>query len=125
MKQMENKILHEEGDSEQESNGSAVPKYLQKVDLDALKRETGKTLEELAELADIGPKVIYKWKYMHKNSSRPSYNAMVRLFEIGATVETLFGVQYKAGVKVVERPATDEQVETAVKRVLSRLTDDK
>ncbi|WP_295099310.1 hypothetical protein [uncultured Fibrobacter sp.] len=52
-------------------------------------------LKELASLAGIGPKVIYKWQYMHKDSSRPDYNAVVRLLEKGATVETLFGVEYR------------------------------
>lgn len=70
-------------------------KYLQKVNLEALQKETGMTLAELAKLAEIGPKVIYKWRYMHKDSSRPDYNALVRLFQHGATVETLFGVEYK------------------------------
>ena len=70
-------------------------KFLQKVNLDALQKETGMSLEELADLAEIGPKVIYKWRYMHKDSSRPSYNAVVRLLQKGATVETLFGVEYK------------------------------
>ena len=70
-------------------------KFLQKVNLEALQKETGMTLAELAELAKIGPKVIYKWRYMHKDSSRPDYNAIVRLLEKGATVETLFGVDYK------------------------------
>lgn len=74
-------------------------KYLQKVNLKALQKETGMTLAELAELAQIGPKVIYKWSYMHKDSSRPDYNAIVRLFQKGATVETLFGVDYKGPVK--------------------------
>lgn len=68
--------------------------YLQKVDLKALQRETGMNLVELAKLAEIGPKVIYKWSYMHKDSSRPDYNAIVRLIEHGASVETLFGVDY-------------------------------
>lgn len=79
-------------------------KYLQRVNLDALQKETGLSLVELAKLAGIGPKVIYKWQYMHKDSSRPSYDAFVKLFEAGATVETLFGVEYKGGIKIVEQP---------------------
>jgi hypothetical protein len=71
-----------------------VDKYLHKIDLDKLQEETGLSHNELAELANIGPKVIYKWSYMHKDSSRPDYNALVRLLEKGATVETLFGVEY-------------------------------
>ena len=82
-------------------------KYLQKVNLKALQKETGMTLAELAELAQIGPKVIYKWSYMHKDSSRPDYNAIVRLFQKGATVETLFGVDYKGPVKP---PVLDESI---------------
>lgn len=79
-------------------------KFLQRVDLDKLQKETGKTLEQIAELAEVGHKVIYKWAYMHKDSSRPSYNTIIKLLECGATVETLFGVEYKAGIKVVEKP---------------------
>lgn len=74
-------------------------KYLQKVNLEALQKETGMSLPELAKLAEIGPKVIYKWAYMHKDSSRPTYNALVKLIEKGASVETLFGVEYKGSVK--------------------------
>lgn len=79
-------------------------KFLQKVNLEALQKETGMSLVELAELAKIGPKVIYKWRYMHKDSSRPDYNAIVRLLEKGATVETLFGVDYKPN-KLVQNSA--------------------
>lgn len=96
-------------------------KYLQKVNLKVLQKETGMNLEELAKLAGIGPKVIYKWAYLHKDSSRPDYNTFVRLFEAGASVETLFGVEYKAGVKIVEKPTSEDQVEAVVKRVLSGL----
>ena len=96
-------------------------KYLQKVNLEALQKETGMTLAELANLAKIGPKVIYKWRYMHKDSSRPDYNAIVRLFEKGASVETLFGVEYKKshlpynpefqeGVQIGQKPMTRDEV---------------
>lgn len=77
--------------------GETENKFLQIVDLDALQKETGLSLEELAKLAEIGPKVIYKWRYTHKDSSRPSYNAIVRLLEAGATTKTLFGVDCNNG----------------------------
>lgn len=70
-------------------------KFLHNIDLESLSKETGLSYKELAELAKIGPKVVYKWHYSHKDSSRPDYNALVRLFQHGATVETLFGVDYK------------------------------
>ena len=36
-----------------------------------------------------------KWAQSKPNGSRPSYNALVKLLRAGATVETLFGVEYK------------------------------
>jgi hypothetical protein len=69
-------------------------KYLQKVNLETLQKETGLDMKGLADLAGIGPKVVYKWAYLHKDSSRPDYNAIIRLLQKGATVETLFGVNY-------------------------------
>ena len=71
-------------------------KYLQKVDLNTLQKETGLDLKGIADIAGIGPKVVYKWAYLHKDSSRPDYNAVVRLLLKGATVKTLFGVDYDA-----------------------------
>ena len=74
-------------------------KYLQSVNLDALQKETGLTLQQLAALAKVGPKVIYKWRYLHKDGSRPDYNTIIRLLQKGATVETLFGVDYNGPIK--------------------------
>lgn len=98
-------------------------KFLQKVDLDALQKETGMDLKELASLAGIGPKVIYKWAYMHKDSSRPDYNAIVRLIERGATVETLFGVAYRKTDPIQEcddkRIATRSVIREEVVQIIS------
>ena len=93
-------------------------KFLQKVNLDLLQKETGMDLKELASLAGIGPKVIYKWQYMHKDSSRPDYNAVVRLLEKGATVETLFGVEYK-GRSVPAEVAGNPEFLAGVEHALS------
>lgn len=71
-------------------------KFLHSINLDALKKETGMTIEEIAKLAGIGPKVVYKWQYMHKDGSRPDFNAIVKLLQAGASTETLFGVDYAA-----------------------------
>lgn len=67
-------------------------KFLHSINLDALKKETGMTIEEIAKLAGIGPKVVYKWQYMHKDGSRPDFNAIIKLLQAGASIETLFGV---------------------------------
>ncbi|WP_405343600.1 hypothetical protein [Fibrobacter sp.] len=81
-------------------------KYLQKVNLETLQKETGLDMKGLADLAGIGPKVVYKWAYLHKDSSRPDYNAIVRLLQKGATVETLFGVDYAATHKLAPEPVS-------------------
>lgn len=93
-------------------------KFLHAVNLDSLQKETGMDLKELANLAGIGPKVIYKWQYMHKDSSRPDYNAVVRLLEKGATVETLFGVQYK-GRSVPAEISSDPKFMEGVEQALT------
>ena len=97
-------------------------KFLHKVNLDSLQKETGMDLKELASLAGIGPKVIYKWQYIHKDSSRPDYNAVVRLLEKGATVETLFGVEYRRTVpaEVAGNPDFLASVERALSNVKAR-----
>lgn len=69
-------------------------KYLQKVDLKRLQKEVGMTIRQIAALAGIGYKVVYKWSYLHQDSSRPDYNVIVQLLQRGATVQTLFGVDY-------------------------------
>lgn len=70
-------------------------KFLHSINLDALKKETGKTIEEIAKLVGIGPKVVYKWQYMHKDGSRPDFNAVIKLLQAGASTETLFGISSK------------------------------
>lgn len=96
-------------------------KFLHAIDLDELKKETGMSLEELASLAEIGPKVIYKWQYMHKDSSRPSFNAIVRMLQKGATTKTLFGVESPAASpmsaeiqKILDTPECREAIAQAL-----------
>ena len=46
------------------------------------------------------PKGVYNWsKDKSAYGTRPSYNDIIRLLQKGATVETLFGVDYKGPVK--------------------------
>lgn len=70
--------------------------FLHKINLELLKKETGLSIEGIGELSQMkNPKGVYNWsKDKANNGTRPSYNAIVRLLENGATVETLFGVDY-------------------------------
>ena len=69
--------------------------FLQKIDLDRLQKETGLSLQGIADLAEVSAQTIYRWSWdKSKQGNRPSFNAFVRLLQKGATVETLFGVEY-------------------------------
>ena len=73
----------------------AEEELLHNIDLDALKKETNLSLDEIASLSGIkDSKNLGKWAQGKPNGSRPNYNAIIRLFQAGATVETLFGVDY-------------------------------
>ena len=71
-----------------------VDKFLHKIDLGALQKEVGKTIDEIGALIEMkNPKGIYNWaKGQDNHGTRPSYNALIRLLLAGATTKTLFGV---------------------------------
>lgn len=70
--------------------------YLHKIDIKSILKETGLTLNELAQISGIArSNNLKKWEKDKENGgARPSYNTFVRLLQKGATVETLFGVEY-------------------------------
>ena len=76
--------------------------FLHKIDLKVLQKET-----EIDSAEDIGrflqmknPKGVYNWaKDKDIHGTRPSFNDVIRLLKKGATVETLFGVEYKGPIK--------------------------
>ena len=70
---------------------------MHKINLNALKNEVGiDSAEGIGNFLQMkNPKGVYNWaKDKSAYGSRPSYNDLVRLLEKGATVETLFGVEY-------------------------------
>jgi len=64
-----------------------VDKFLHKIDLDALQKEVGMTIDEIGALIEMkNPKGIYNWaKGQDNHGTRPSYNALIRLLLAGAT----------------------------------------
>ena len=97
--------------------------FLHEIDIDRLKLETGLSVEEIAGIAELkNPKGVYAWdKKGDKSGTRPSYNALVRLLLKGASVETLFGVEYSPKKVIGSRPMTESDLETVVKKALSDL----
>ena len=70
--------------------------YLHKIDVDKLAQELHVDVNGVALLAGIREaRNLGKLAQSKPNGARPSYNALVKLLRAGATVETLFGVEYK------------------------------
>lgn len=64
------------------------------IDLEALQRETGLSLQQIAaKLGKKSYKALYKWNYpKSQNGTRPPYEALCWLLQAGASTKTLFGV---------------------------------
>ena len=74
----------------------AEEEFLHIIDVDKILCETGLDLDGLCKLVKLDSQTINRWGCKKsKNGNRPKYNAAVRLLRAGATVETLFGVEYK------------------------------
>ena len=74
--------------------------FLGKVNLNNLKKELGfKKVEDIGSFVKLSnPKNAYNWgKEKDNHGTRPSYNAIVQMLQNGATVESLFGVEYNRG----------------------------
>ena len=70
---------------------------MHKISIERLSKDTKLPVEDIARLAGISEaRNLGKWAQEKPNGSRPNYNAIVRLLRHGATVETLFGVDYDA-----------------------------
>lgn len=95
--------------------------FLHKINLDALQKEVNKSIYDIGILAELkNPKGVYKWaKGSEENGTRPSYNTLVRLLQNGASVETLFGVDYKSKNNAERKTIniTDDDIARAFIRV--------
>lgn len=84
--------------------------FLHKIDLKALQKELGMSAEGIGRFLQMkNPKGIYNWSKEKSPGTRPSYNAIVRLLQKGATVETLFGVDYAATHQPATEPAENRE----------------
>lgn len=70
--------------------------FLHRINIEALKKELNLDVPSIAKLAGISENGVYKWAWpKESNGARPSFNAIIKLLNAGASVETLFGVNYK------------------------------
>lgn len=75
--------------------------FLHTIDLKTLSKELEMSTESIGRFLQMkNPKGVYNWsKDKSAYGTRPSYNDIIRLLQKGATVETLFGVEYKGHVQ--------------------------
>lgn len=93
--------------------------FLHKVNLDSLQKETGLSLQGIADLAEVSVQTVYRWAWdKARQGNRPSYNAFVRLFEKGASVKSLFGVEYR-GRSVPAEESENPEFQAGVVKALA------
>lgn len=96
--------------------------FLHSVNLEMLEIETDCDIKQLSNAIGISPQTMYKWNRDKEDGGcRPTYDCIAKLIERGATTESLFGVEYKAGIKVVEKPVSQEQIMDGVRKALADL----
>ena len=70
--------------------------FSHKINVDKILEETGFDIKTLCARLGITRRVVNSWsKSKEDGGSRPDFNAVAVLLEAGATVETLYGVEYK------------------------------
>lgn len=85
--------------------------FLHEINVSKLLEETGLTISGLSELIDKEVQTINRWgKDKEHKGNRPIYNAIIKMLRKGATVETLFGVEY-AKMHGIENIAPTEFLE--------------
>lgn len=81
-------------ESEKKAKKKADEEYLHNIDINSLKAEMKMDLPEIAKLAGITENGVYKWAWpKSRQGVRPSFNAIARMLQRGATTKTLFGVE--------------------------------
>lgn len=104
--------------------------FLHNIDIDKLGKEVNLDLDGLGSLAEYrNHKGVYKWaKSKGNDGTRPQFNTIVKLLERGATVETLFGVDYtekhspvkKASLEFIEGLKEANDPESAINELVER-----
>lgn len=88
-------IMDANGEKEKKKK-KAEEEFLHIIDVNKVLCETGLDMDGLCKLVKLDSQTVNRWGCKKsKSGNRPKYNAAVRLLRAGATVETLYGVDYK------------------------------
>ena len=110
-----------------------MEEFLHSVNMDQLVKELNlDSVEAVGAFVGLkNPKGAYYWaKDKVGCGTRPSYNAIIKMLNNGATVETLFGVEYKKmHQEFVVPPSTQEifdfpEFQIGMKKAIEKLKKD-
>lgn len=83
-----------------------IEEYLHCIDVDKVLLELGLDMNGLCDMLNLDYQTINRWSWTKsKKGNRPTYNAVIRMLQKGASTKTLFGVD--AG-NIQKPSATDE-----------------
>lgn len=95
--------------------------FLQKVNLELLKKDMRMTQQQIAELVDLSEKGLYKWTYDKSNGgTRPTYDVVKILLEHGASLKALFGIDAPFVPVSESAEEFDAKVKESMLRILSK-----
>lgn len=99
-----------------------IEEYLHCIDVDKVLLELGLDMNGLCDMLNLDYQTINRWSWTKsKKGNRPTYNAVIRMLQKGASTKTLFGVEcknsnltddqkFQEGLQVAQKPMTRDEV---------------
>ncbi|MCQ2183010.1 MAG: hypothetical protein MJY89_06355 [Bacteroidales bacterium] len=105
---------------QEDTQKDSVNEFKHSVNVDLLSFETGLTIDEIAQKSGIKEgRNLGKWKQSKKKGgTRPTYEAIATLFDCGASVEALFGIEYKPKRDVNLEDSGDSRVQKLLQKMI-------
>ena len=119
-------------ENEQSKEKKPIEEYLHCIDVDKVLQELGLDMNGLCDMLNIDYQTINRWSWTkQKKGNRPKYNAIIRMLQKGASVKTLFGIDYnerspmgnnefKEGMQLSQKPMTKDEVIALFKSMKER-----
>lgn len=120
-------------EKEKKQRKKPLEEFVHKINMDNLVKELDlKCVEDVGAFVGLkNPKGAYYWaKDKADAGTRPSYNALIKMLNQGASVETLFGVEYKKmHQEFIVSPSTQEifdspEFQAGMKKAIEKLKKD-
>lgn len=87
-----------------------------KIGLKLFRNRLGISQEEMAEKLGCIKTTYQSWENGRRR--KPPLDVIRKLFELGATVEELFGIKYNVEMKIIPKNELEKQVEEALVKMI-------